>query len=367
MKNRSKNRAFTLTELLTVIAIIGVLIALILPAVQAAREAARRMQCSNHLKQIGLAVHNFHASRQGLPPSHIGPYSRVTFWFIILPYLEQQAAYDSIANLNVDKGLGINIETIYTSSTPLYKNVFPGADDTEREEYLRPLAQISCYVCPTRRAATGQMTNSAWNADHPFECNLDAGTVANWAWGPASDYAIAAMTKSMDSADAANIYNETSVDLCRTISAGNATVLAEKLPFEVGPFRVAQHATWSSTDEDFRNWSPRDEMAWWADGASNQLIVGEKYMFFDELYSLKTDATWLWSHARIFAGTARGFHPEWFPLARPGIKENLSQCNNMEKRFGSWHLGVGLSNTANMDKIMPLLIHVSDGVAVQLP
>jgi len=95
----NSRRGFTLVELLVVIAIIGILIALLLPAVQAAREAARRLQCSNHLKQIGLALHNYHAAHGALPYASGGgavyDWSKGGVWSsMILPYLEQQAIYD---------------------------------------------------------------------------------------------------------------------------------------------------------------------------------------------------------------------------------------------------------------------------------
>jgi prepilin-type N-terminal cleavage/methylation domain-containing protein len=81
-------RGFTLVELLVVIAIIGVLVALLLPAIQAAREAARRSQCLNNCRQIGLATHNFHDSRGELPPSRVID-GFLTWAGVILPYIEQ--------------------------------------------------------------------------------------------------------------------------------------------------------------------------------------------------------------------------------------------------------------------------------------
>ncbi|TWU27302.1 DUF1559 domain-containing protein [Bythopirellula polymerisocia] len=119
MIHRAHNQAkrsqtgFTLVELLVVIAIIGVLIALLLPAVQAAREAARRTQCINHMKQIGLAVQNYHAARGQFPfagrdygwcqyPEKDGSFE-IRNWnglLFLLPYLEQQEVYDQFDQLH---------------------------------------------------------------------------------------------------------------------------------------------------------------------------------------------------------------------------------------------------------------------------
>jgi len=89
-----RRRGFTLIELLVVIAIIAVLIALLLPAVQAAREAARRAQCVNNLKQIGIAMHNYHDVVLTLPPGHRSSVCG-TWQTFLLPYLEQHPGYNA--------------------------------------------------------------------------------------------------------------------------------------------------------------------------------------------------------------------------------------------------------------------------------
>lgn len=126
---RSQKRAFTLIELLVVIAVITVLIALLLPAVQMAREAARRSQCRNNLKQIGLALHNYHDAHLTLPPSRFAgmDFSALSY---VLPELEQSSLYNSINYL---------IPPPSPSSSP----VFHPANDTARVQI------VELFICPS--------------------------------------------------------------------------------------------------------------------------------------------------------------------------------------------------------------------------
>lgn len=93
LDRRPDSYGFTLVELLVVITIIGILIALLLPAVQSAREAARRMQCSNNLKQLVLAMHNYHTAHKTWPPGALVS-NNLPWNVLVLPFIEQQALHD---------------------------------------------------------------------------------------------------------------------------------------------------------------------------------------------------------------------------------------------------------------------------------
>jgi prepilin-type N-terminal cleavage/methylation domain-containing protein/prepilin-type processing-associated H-X9-DG protein len=134
----SARRGFTLVELLVVIAIIGILIALLLPAVQAAREAARRSQCSNNLKQVGLALHNYHDTQQCFPPGDITVNRMGTLAFI-LPQMEQTALYDQLSAAGAFIGRN-------TGTPPLWQEI-PAIVSTGTP----PLAKsvVKGYICPS--------------------------------------------------------------------------------------------------------------------------------------------------------------------------------------------------------------------------
>jgi prepilin-type N-terminal cleavage/methylation domain-containing protein/prepilin-type processing-associated H-X9-DG protein len=113
---------FTLIELLVVIAMIGILVALLLPAVQAAREAARRVQCVNNLKQLGTALHNYHDTFGKFPPGWVDSGNYGWGWNVFLfPFTEQKALYDS---LDVDRKTLIQVNNNATTQ-PLLLTVIP--------------------------------------------------------------------------------------------------------------------------------------------------------------------------------------------------------------------------------------------------
>lgn len=127
------NRGFTLVELLVVLAVIAVLMGLLLPAVQAAREAARSLSCKNNLKQLGIGIHNYHDTHQTLPPGWMatsipdvdGGFGERWSWKVfILPYIEQPAVYEA---LNVNDG----------------RQPIPLADD------FRAQVVITTFLCPS--------------------------------------------------------------------------------------------------------------------------------------------------------------------------------------------------------------------------
>jgi prepilin-type N-terminal cleavage/methylation domain-containing protein/prepilin-type processing-associated H-X9-DG protein len=157
-----KTNGFTLVELLVVIAIIGVLVALLLPAIQAARESARRNQCTNNLKQIGLAIQMRHDSKKLFPPGRTGRTSTnesgvntfgVSWAFELLPYVEQ---------------------------TSLYQALVKALPSTDPQNALAMRSPVSTFYCPSRREPA---------ADRNFDNNDTAPPVENRGVAAGGDYA----------------------------------------------------------------------------------------------------------------------------------------------------------------------------------
>jgi prepilin-type N-terminal cleavage/methylation domain-containing protein len=153
---RKSRVGFTLIELLVVIAIIAVLIALLLPAVQQAREAARLSQCKNNLKQLGLALHNYHSAFGNFPPAYVDDDHDLTGGMhtgllLLMPYIEESALYNSY-NFNTG-GAGIGQQVLVDNVSPYAPGPNPGSTQPWNtiENSTAINRQIQFLYCPSNR------------------------------------------------------------------------------------------------------------------------------------------------------------------------------------------------------------------------
>ena len=295
---------FTLIELLVVIAIIGVLIGLLLPAVQKVREAANRMKCSNNLKQIGLAVHNYHDTYQYLPVSYIRQ-DWPTFAVFLMPFLEQQNAYQ-----------------LWNPQLRYYDQANMGvAGDPTRVNF-------PVYFCPSRRAPEG------FSIENP---GTDKDVPSNFTGNPhrpggLGDYAASHGTDvgTLDGNGAL------SIGIVQAAIQPNGTAWTNLTQLFLAPLgtKITQYSSQTS-------------IALITDGTSNTILIGEKYVRPDMRWGKNEDRSiYNGQFARVFrraCGT-----PTATPTAAPfPLVTDLNDSwilttpvRETFQRFGSWHPGV---------------------------
>lgn len=327
MKRNARNfrQAFTLIELLVVIAIIAILIALLLPAVQQAREAARRTQCKNNLKNIGLAAHNFHDTYDFLPNlvNHSGG---PTFWFHILPYMEQAALYN-LYDGGADDG---------SQTTSLRRHMDTNFQIISDAGLLDSVQNIPAYMCPSY-PQRGIETEPNRNARGPrgdyavvfmqargYDTNMDLTTENSW-WGH---------------------HNSTNNDRNRQkglIKTGDGRQLTDDGGIDGLAGRAREQAKMTQ------------RLTTAKDGTSNTLIVGEKFWTQEEIDSTTAPRP---DHNRcdVSVFVQDGGWREYmaarnlrYPL-KTGVHRNGPndfQSNNPASTgaargtgFGSWHTGI---------------------------
>ena len=396
ISHRHTNRAFTLVELLVVIAIIGMLIALLLPAVQAAREAARRMQCTNHFKQIGIAVHNFNSANSALPP--ICLYARrPSIQVYLFPFIEAQPLYDFCVGKNLfaksRKAPAVAVNTGDSQVPLMYTGTDGnGNDDTQRGDASKywfsqlsaseqsQFGGVSIYRCPssgnkairTEGQPAGPLTDYAALVCKTGDGNENTGNTSNWGRYMVNDTTTAASRQSTWKGPfKLPVLEWNGVNPAGTMPDGFT-----------GGNRIV-------------DWTFEHTISDWKDGTSNQLCFTEKHIPTKALQdsSLESGA---WNGSYLFTDTtdysfniaryvstnraadliARSPNEEMYNNATPPVPVTKIQTNGAYQ-LGSPHtgtinalLGDGAvrSVTKTVDaEIMFRLTHTYDGKSMSLP
>jgi len=327
--NRGAATAFTLVELLVVIAIIGVLVALLLPAVQAARESARRSQCTSNLKNLGLAVLNHHDVKQHLPHSR-RPLDYATWAVELWPFLEES-----------------NLQDLWD----------PFQDYYGQQEVVRT-AQVPVYLCPTRRAApaiseTGDNNSGSLDPDQntPGALGDYACVVGDTAW-------------ESDSFE---------------FNAQGALVEGPTGPFvfaEPPGGALPPALTPGSFDLSTIPFRTKVTLAKVTDGTSKTAFIGEKHLPVGDWFGrgdMNDNSIYNPDHRKAI-GRHGGFDR---PIASSTDgASGPAEFNDWEANFGSWHAGIcqfvyGDGGVRALDNdidegVLGYICHKSDGGVIDL-
>jgi len=301
--SRTRARGFTLVELLVVIAIIGVLVALLLPAVQAAREAARRTQCANNLKQIGLATHNFEDTFKALPPLRIaGAEGWATYWVLIMPYMEQANAQNLW-----------DLKFKYVAQSVAARQI-----------------PVKSFYCPSRRSRGLSLqqdfhVNSTTPPPATDASNQGRFSAANNPPGAVGDYAACV-------GDMRGVANNPNAQAWFNTNSNGAIIIATPQPAPPG----TAASTFAVT-----SWTSNTRLASVEDGTSNTFLAGEKHVPNKMFGQLKVGDGPIYSGAwSVFPGRIAGIED---PLARG--PDDLTPSRGIvdgifARKFGSWHPGI---------------------------